>query len=192
MTLKLIAAPATEPVTLAEAKAHLRVDLSDDDDYITALIVAARWAAESATGRALMTQTWDLLLDAFPQKEILIGKLPIQSITHVKYYDGDGALQTMDSADYALDADALPGWLLPAYGESWPVTQDTANAVMVRFVAGYADSASVPQPIKHWILMYLGQLYQQREPVVAGASVAALPRAFWDALLDPFILRMVG
>lgn len=188
MTLKLIAAPSATPVTVSEAKAHLRVDVADDDAYIETLIFVAAQAAESRTGRALMTQTWDLLLDAFPAAEIMIGKLPLQSVTHIKYYDQDGALQTLDAADYVLDPDALPGWLLPAYGKAWPATLDSANAVMVRFVAGYADAASVPAAIKHWVLMYVGHLYQSREPVVIGAAPAALPRAFWDALLDPYRL----
>ncbi|HNT63666.1 MAG TPA: head-tail connector protein [Candidatus Desulfobacillus denitrificans] len=191
MTLKLIAAPSTAPVTVSEAKTHLRVDVSDDDTYIDTLIAVATRIAEDRTGRALMTQTWDLLLDAFPAAEIMVGKLPIQSITHVKYYDPDSALQTIDSADYVLDPDVLPGWVLPAYGLAWPATLDSANVVMVRFVAGYADAASVPAPIRQWILLSVGQLYQQREPVVVGASVAALPRDYCDALLDPYRLHFL-
>ena len=187
MTLRLITPPALEPVSLTEAKLHLRVDGSDEDDLITALIVAARQAAEHQLDRALVTQTWERRFDAFPAAELELGMPPVQSITSVTYYDADEVLQTMDAADYALDAYRLPGWAVPAYGTTWPSTLDTPNAVRVRFVAGYGDTASdVPEAIRQWMLMRIGTLYKHREQVVAGMSVAELPGAFVDRLLDPY------
>jgi uncharacterized phiE125 gp8 family phage protein len=117
------------------------------------LITAARKVAENITGRGFITQTWELVIDKFPAKEIEIGMLPIQSITSVKYYDTAGVLQTLSaSTDYAADVDTLPGWVLPAQDFTWPDTLDMAQAVIVRFVAGYgAAGSSVPAEIRMWI-----------------------------------------
>lgn len=191
MSLSLISAPTDEPVSLAEAKLHCRVDISTDDDMITAMIVAARQRAEHETGRRLMTQTWDLLLDAFPAAEIELRRPPVQSITHVKYYDTTGTLQTLDASLYSLDSVLLPGWLLPAYNTEWPDTYDTANAVQVRMVCGYATAAAVPAAIKQWILLQVGAMYAQREALATGPSVSAVPGAFVDGLLDPYRLGYI-
>ena len=187
MTLKLITAPATEPVSLADAKLHLRVDGSDEDDLITALIQASREAAEHQLGRALITQEWERVLDAFPPAEIELGMPPVTGITSVTYIDTAEVSTVMDAADYSLDADRLPGWLLPAYGEDWPSTLDTPNAVRVRFVCGYGASASdVPAAIVAWIKIRIGTLYKHREQIAVGVSVSDLPGAFVDRLLDPY------
>src|SRR3974377_2319928 len=66
MRLDLITPPAVEPVTLAEAKQHARVEYPDDDALITGMIVAARRMAETRLRSALITQTWNLYLDSFP------------------------------------------------------------------------------------------------------------------------------
>ena len=185
MTLKLITAPAAEPITLAEAKAHLRVDASTDDAIITAMIQAVREQAEHETGRALITQTWERVLDAFPAVEIELGRLPVASITSIKYLDANGAQQTLDSSQYLLDADTAPGWVLPVADAVWPATADSANAVRVRFVAGYgASGAAVPASVRAWMLLHLGALYRQREAFASGQPVAALPDLFVAALLD--------
>lgn len=185
MALKLITAPVAEPITLAEAKAHLRVDVIDDDAYITALIVAARQAAEHATGRALMPQTWELALDAFDDV-ILLPRPPLASVTSVTYIDADGVTQTL--ASYLLDDHSQPARLLPAYGADWPTTREQANAVLIRYSAGYADAASVPQPIKSWMLLHIGMLYENREAVVESSmsrsTFAAMPQ--YDRLIDPY------
>lgn len=192
MSLKLITAPAAEPILLATAKAHLRVDHSSDDALITSLITAARLAAEDRLGRRLINQTWELVIDAFPSAEIKVGVLPVVSITSVKYIDAAGAEITLASDQYTLDADTLPGWLLPAYGVDWPATRDVANAVRVRFVCGYgADGTAVPQPIIQWMLLTIGTLYAHREAVVAG-QMAEVPRTFVDGLLDPYRLMEIG
>lgn len=188
MTLQLITAPAVEPVLLAAAKLHLRVDHTADDDLITALITAAREGAEHMTGRALITQTWERVLDAFPPGGVDLGKPPVASITSITYIDAAGAEQVLDPADYTLDATTPSGWVLPSQAlDVWPNTDDVANAVRVRFVAGYgADGAAVPAVIRQWMLVRIGTLYKMREEMVAGVSLTALPGQYVDRLLDPY------
>jgi uncharacterized phiE125 gp8 family phage protein len=185
MASKLITAPATEPVTVAEAKAHLRVDSADDDALITALIVSARQGAEHITGRALMPQTWELALDKFP-RQINLSRAPLTSITSIKYLDESGVLRTMTEGAYLLDGHSEPARMTPAYGTNWPATRCQANAVLVQFVAGYTSAAAVPQEIKSWMLLRIGMLYENRESVAAGVTLSELP--YVDRLLDAYKL----
>lgn len=187
MTLKFISGPALEPITLAEAKLHLRVDNSAEDALITAMVVAVRRQAEHELGRALITQTWEQVLDCFPAVEIELPKPRVLAITSVKYVDFETVEQTLDPSAYALDADNLPGWLLPASATVWPtdVLQDTTNAVRVRFTAGYGPlAADVPANVVAWMLLQLGALYRNREAFQVAAPVAELPNRFTAALLD--------
>ena len=192
MTLRLITAPAVEPVTALEVMQWSRIDASVEvPDPVAAilamLIPAARKVAENITGRGLITQTWERVYDKFPGNEIEIGMLPIQSITSLKYYDSEGVLQTMDTADYVLDADTLPGWVLPAYGFSWPSTFDMAQAVIIRFVAGYGGAGSdVPSEIRMWISAQCAAAYDNPSGLMDGKA-ACLP--FIDGLLDAYRLR---
>lgn len=184
--LKLITAPTEEPVTLAEAKLQCRVDGTDEDALLTALIKAARELAENQTGRALCTQTWELALDAFPAAEIELPLPPVQSITSIKYLDASAVEQTLSADVYALDSyGSLRHWVLPAYGAAWPAALAAANAVKIRFVAGHG-AAAVPQGIKQWMLLQIGHWYAVRESVNVGSSVNELP--FVGALLDPYRL----
>lgn len=187
MALIRIAAPASEPLDLATAKLHCRVDGTDEDALITALIVAAREQAEHETGRALVTQTWELVHDTFPDAFVL-RKSPIQSVTSLKYLDAaSGAEQTLDPADYLLDKDNEPGYLVPAYGKAWPATWPVPNAVRVRYVCGYGLAGAVPQAIKQWMLLAIGTMYENRATGGAG-QVYAIPDRFWSGLLDPYRL----
>lgn len=185
MTLKLITAPTVEPVTLAEAKAVCKVDGTAEDTYITALISAAREQAEQELGRSLAAATWERVLDAFPESGIQLGWPHVTSIVSVIYVDTAGAQQTLDPGAYTLDADYLPGWALPsATNPAWPDTLDTANAVRVRFITGWAEGAAVPPSIKSWILVRVATAFKARESIVIGQSVAELPRMHGDGLLD--------
>lgn len=183
MSLQLITDATFEPVALAVAKAHLRVDGTDDDDYIDALISSARESAEHVLGRALCTQTWERTLDAFPSGAIKLGHAPVVSITSITYVDGAGATQTLSGGAYVLDTGAEPGVVRPAYGTDWPAALDTANAVRVRYVCGYAADAC-PKSIQSWMLLHIGNLYRNREVVVIGQAVAAMPSA--PGLLDRY------
>ena len=191
MALKLITAPSTYPVTLAEAKLHCRVDLADDDTLIAALITAATEMAEQKTGRAIMTQTLELTLDAFPEAFELT-RVPVQSVTSVKYYDTTGTQQTLSNTLYALDAADDFGFahISPVYGGTWPTTRDQINAVAVRYVAGYADAASVPQSIKNWILLMVSTMYANRETEAYSSRAVSttVQMQFVDRLLDRYVV----
>jgi uncharacterized phiE125 gp8 family phage protein len=185
---RLITGPAVEPITLAEAKLHLRIEdaVTADDDLITSLIVAARQAAEHECRRALITQTWELSIDAFPACEIELPQARLIDITSVTYIDAAGDSQVLDAAAYTTDTDQEPGWLLREVDTDWPDTLDTANAVRVRYRAGYgATAASVPDAIKAWMRLRIGALYRHREEL-SGVASYKLAERFSDSLLDPF------
>ena len=169
MSLKIQTAPAIEPVTLNEAKVNLRIDTSPatahpDDSLITSHIKTSRRWCEGFQNRAYITQTWDLYLDAFPNKDsIEIPLPPLQSVTYLKYKDSAGDLQTWDSSNYIVDINSEPGRIVLAYGKSWPMTYDEIQAVQIRFVAGYGDSAiDVPEEIKTAIYLKVTDLYENR------------------------------
>ena len=158
----IYAEPATEPVTSAMAKAHLRLDTSDDDTAITRLITAARRWVEEHFWLGIVTQTWDLTLCEFPCEDWI--ELPrarnAASITSITYVDGDGASQTLtQNTDYELDAKSRPGRVRLCYGKSWPSTRAQWNAVVVRYVVGWSD-ATVPAGIVSAILLVLSWLYE--------------------------------
>lgn len=186
MPLVLVTPPATEPVTLQETKQHLRVDITDDDELIAKYIVAAREYVEGITGRALITQTWDLFLDNCPKGQEINGfLLPLQSVQNITYTGADGATHIWDSANYVVDT--TRGRVILGYGKSWPsITLQPANGIKVRFTSGYGSASDVPMPIKHAILLLVGHFYEDREAVVFRAGDARqLPFAV-DDLLWPY------
>lgn len=182
MSLKRITAPSALAVSLAETKAHLKVDFADDDALITMMISAATEAAEQATGRAFMQQTWQLTLDAFPEAFELT-RPPVSAIASVQYTDTDGVLQTLASSEYSLDNASDHGfaYLVPAYGTAWPDTREQINAVAVQYVCGYASAATVPPLVRSWILLQIGAMYTNRE---AEGGVQTYALGFADRLLD--------
>lgn len=170
--LKLVTAPASEPVTTAEAKAHLRVEsaFTADDTYVGTLIQAARELCEAELDRSFVNTTWDYVLDEFPGPDTPLGgaipipKSDLVSVTSVTYLDDAGDSQTLvQDTDYGV-LTGTGGAVYPMPGQSWPSTDDERHgAVTIRFVAGYGSSASsVPAVVKHAILMTIGSLYEHR------------------------------
>lgn len=201
MPLQLINPPAEEPVSLAEAKLHVRVDINDDDALIAALISAARQAAESLTGRQIVTARWKLVLDSFPGpslmgvpagqsfslpgNSILIPKCPVQSVVAIQYLDMASNLQTMPPTDYVVDVACEPARLTPVFGKIWPISLPQIGAVWITFDAGYGSAASAPEGLKSWIKLRVDSLYSHRgETAVVKGKLERLP--FIDGLLDPY------
>jgi uncharacterized phiE125 gp8 family phage protein len=158
---KLIEPSAEEPVSLQEARTHLRLE-SGEDDYIAGLIAAARRYCEAFQNRVYVTQTWDLFLDAFSPGCIKVSLPPLQSVAFIKYKDIAGVLQTLQSSEYLVDSYSEPGLIFRAYGKSWPTAYPEVNSVHVRFIAGFGTAADVPQEIKHAILLKVADLYEHR------------------------------
>ncbi|MBE3590004.1 MAG: phage head-tail connector protein [Firmicutes bacterium] len=185
-SLRVVTPPASEPVTLAEAKLHLRVDATDDDALISGLIRAAREHAEQILGRALMTQTLELGLDDWPRDEILLPMPPVQSVASISYTDAAGVVRTVDPASYVVDTASEPARVVLRWSYTWPadVLQPQSGAIRVRYVAGYQSAADIPQAIKAAILLHIGHLYENREAANIGNIVTELPLAY-RALLSP-------
>lgn len=166
--LNCYAEPAVEPISLAEAKSHLRVTFADEDAAIAGMIVAARQWIEEQTYRQLVTATWDLVLDEFPSGDdkILVPRAPLQTVSAITYTDMAGDQQTLDPTLYVVSNSRQPGVIRPAYGQVWPTALDTPDAVTVRFVAGYGNAGQVPELLRAAIKLLVGQMYEIREPVV--------------------------
>ncbi len=183
MGLVLITAPTAEPLSRTEAKLHCRIDGTDDDTLVDALIKTARLMAEQATGRALVTQSWRYTLDCFPAAAINLPRPPLASVQSVKYMDVDGVLQTLVAdTDYSVYLSSLLGLVAPAYGVTWPSPRDVPEAVRIEYTAGYGAAAAVPEDIKQWMLLHIAHWYDNR----AAAGDKRDPLPFVDALLDPY------
>lgn len=172
---KLHTAPTTFPITKEIAKQNLRLDeLDDDDSLLNIYIAAATDLVEVYTQRRLMTQTWNLFLDDFPGAScefrngvIFLPYPPLQSVTHVKYYDSQGVLTTLTNVtDYVIDDISEPSQIVPAQTKIWPsVETDRINAVEVRFVCGYTSAALIPASIRQALLFLIAHFYENRNAV---------------------------
>lgn len=162
MSVVVVVEPVLEPVTLAEAKTHCRVDYSTDDTLIGSLITAARQRIEEVTGRRLVTQTVDEYLDEFDPNgdPLLLTAFPVSSVTSVRYYDTDDTLQTMDADDYWADVRSFPPRIVVK--DAWPTLGGRPSAVVVRSVVGVAV-ASVPEPLKLAVKWTVAHWYESRE-----------------------------
>jgi uncharacterized phiE125 gp8 family phage protein len=206
MSYKVTTQVTSEPVTLEEARAHLRIEpfgsplVHPDDDYITALITTARAWLEEYLKRALATQTVTLVADKFPDgseyyKAIKLPLAPVQYVDSVSYVDSNGATQTLATSVYEFDEYAFE--IVLKYGQVWPVTRAQNNAVTVVYTAGYADGLSpdlypVPAPIKQAMLLMIGNYYENRQQdVMTGTKLTAneLPMGVFS-LVQPYRISL--
>lgn len=163
-----------EPITLDEAKLHLRVDISDDDATIAEKLTMAREYVENATGLALGVKTFTAVLDNFPVRppyKIEIPRSTVDEITDIKYVDDNGVEQTMDPADYALDAYVSPARITPKFGGVWPAITTKPSAVRVTFTTAGVVAAAAKGAIK----LLLGHFYENREATISGTIISELP-----------------
>jgi uncharacterized phiE125 gp8 family phage protein len=184
-SLRRYTEPATEPVTLAEAKAHCRVDTSDDDTYLTALINLGRIYVEDILDITMITTVWEARYDVFPLWELTLPRPPMaaQTVT-VIYRDESGTNQTITSvAGFQADSYVTPGRIYPLYNGVWPAVRGDENSVTVRWTAGYGAAGSVPQNLKHLVLLLVAHWYANREPVTqANLQLQNIPMTFQTLL----------
>jgi len=187
MALTVFTDPTVEPVSLPEAKCHLRVTVTEVNVLIEGLIRAAREQIELECSRALIKQTLELALDAFPCPWITLPRPPLLSVTSIVYTDVNGTTQTLATSEYTVDTRREPAVIIPAWGKAWPSTREVPNAVVVRYVAGYGDDPGlVPEALKLAAKMLIGHWYENREAAVIGQGLTPLvtPMAV-DRLLMP-------
>jgi len=187
MSLKLVSRVADLAVDLEDIKAHLRVDDTTEDALIESMVIAATESAEQIIGKAISTQTWELVLDSFPDG-IELTRVPVASVTSIKYIDTNGVEQTLSPTAYRLRAtdDYGSALIVPAYNTQWPETQNDVDTVSVMFVAGYANTDAVPEPIKAWIKLHVGAMYENREAESYTSRTTVVKMAFVDGLLDRY------
>lgn len=142
MSLNTIFGPEGEPLTPADAKSQLRIDVSTEDSLTARRISSARNWAEDYIARALVTRTFEWTIDAFSEL-LYVPMPPLRSVTSIKYVDAAGVEQTLSAADYTVDVKSHPGRIIPAYGKTWPATRGHINDVTIRFRAGYATPFTV-------------------------------------------------
>ena len=186
MKTNLVTGPATTPLSTAEAKTHLRIDGTDEDTFVGDLITAAVAYVENETSRVLIEQTWQVFFDTWPSP-VDIPFPPLVSVAHVKTYDDSDAPTTYASSDYYVDIYDTPGEIVLRTGATAPSALRVANGYEIQFTAGYGTAASdVPEDIRHALRLLVGHWFANREPILAGDSMAAVevPLAV-TALLAP-------
>lgn len=185
MSLQLKTPPASEPVTLGEAKSYLRIADTDDDVFVNALITAVRQRFESWAARSLITQTWTLWLDGFPrrgkrdapgegyfdlpvghfdetQRQLEIPRPPLQSVAILQTYDTANTSTIFSSSNYLVDTASSPGRIALNQGAVWPTGLRSVNAVEIEFAAGYGNASDVPDSIKQGILLWIKLLFADK------------------------------
>jgi uncharacterized phiE125 gp8 family phage protein len=190
MALMLTSAPAVEPVTVNEAKAHLRVDGSAEDTLIASLILTSRLHIETALGLALITQSWRLTLDAWPAaRELALPLRPLQAVDEVRVLSAGGDPTVVAASQYLIDVASVPPRLIRR--SALPAPDEMAAGIEIDFTAGYGDGAGdVPAPIRQALLMLVAHWYEHRDPVEVGAAEASVPAPVGELLAPYRMMRL--
>lgn len=188
MGLSTISGPAQEPMSLAEAKDHLRETGADQDGLIAGYILSAREYVENATHRKMITQTLDFTIDHYwpcwaYRYRIDLPIAPVASITSISYVDTTGATQTLAADQYVAVLTGSVPYIEPAYGVTWPQVRCQGAAITVRFVAG-GTLSQVPNPLMQAMRMLIGHWYNVRESVGA-VTTSEIPMGV-EALMSPY------
>ncbi len=189
----------TEPLTLEQARDHLRVTPygspleHPDDTYISALITSAREFCEEYTRRALVTKTVEAVFDSWSDNKLVLPFAPLQSVTSVQYVDVDGVTQTLATTVYGVDRFRRQIYLKT--GQTWPSLYSDPNPIIVTAEVGYTNGQSpdiypMPQPVLSAMKLIIGNLYENRQQDQLGStriSFNSLPMGVYN-LLQPYRL----
>lgn len=181
------------PVSVGEVKDHLRVDSTYDDVVIRSMIISGAELAENKTDRSLTVKQYEITLDDFPGDTYAIPLLypPVSSsavdvvITYLDESSHEST--TLPATCYTVDYKSLPNRIYPASTNEWPDVSTRTNAVTVTYYSGYS---TCPEPIKTWIKMYVGALYENREGII-NQNQNRISRPWLDGLLDPYVVPQV-
>ena len=195
MSLSLVTGPTQEPVTIEEAKQHMRIEVSADDAMVAAFVLAAREWVEGQIKRSLITQTFDYFIDwDWPTvgytDRIMLPINPVQSVASISYIDDNGATQTLAASQYTVVARESGSYVEPAYNVDWPSVRCVPNAIVVRFTAGYIDTTTSPQvnkvpfPLRTAVLMMAAHMYENREATTVR-NINEAPLAV-ETLISPY------
>lgn len=187
MALLMTAGPAVEPVTLAEAKAHLRVDGDAEDALISSLIMTSRLQIEAALSMTLITQSWSYFIDRLPADGVIRLPLrPVLSLDAVRFHHDDGGITSLPTATFALDGLSNPSRLIRHDATSHAAVPRLANAYEFAMTLGFGPSATdVPAPIRQAILQLVSHWFEHRDPSAIGSAAARIPSAV-SQLLAPW------
>jgi len=186
MALVMRTAPACEPISVAEAKAYLRIDGSSEDILISSLILTSRLHIEAALGLALITQGWRLVLDRWPRSgAVQLPLRPLQEVAEVRVFDADGTASVVDTHSYVVDTAGAPPRLIATMA-GWPKPGRAANGIEIDLTAGYGTEPSeVPEPIRQALLLLVAHWYEHRDPIEIGSEAVAIPSGV-SRLLKPY------
>jgi uncharacterized phiE125 gp8 family phage protein len=189
MSSILLSGPAVEPVALDDAKSFLKVETDDDDDVIAALIAGARVHVEAQTRRALITQSWRLIRDAWPDNgRIAITPAPLQALNAARVYRLDGTTQAIDPAAFAVDRASAPPVLAFSPGVL-PAPGRVVAGIEIDVTVGHGDAPEdVPADLRQAIRILVAHWYENRGLIAVGNSVAVLPQTA-TALILPHRVR---
>ena len=205
--IQIVTAPVIEPISINEVQSYLRIPEDEDLDIIRSLIIVARQMCEEYTGRAILTQTVDMFLDGanetdeplregmttgpylnFYKNYLVLPKSPIQSITSVSTFADDDTETTFASSKYFADIVREPARIVLRTGETWPTALRVANAIKVRYTAGYATIEDIPKPMLLAMQQYIAFLYDQRGDMKDYQQASTMPPII-KRLLAPYVIH---
>ncbi len=189
MGLEQTTAPAVTPITLDEAKEHLRIPkaITGDDAYLERHLIPSAWQyVEKETQRQLITATWQLTLDCFPPWTIKVPKPNLISVTTLTYINTAGTSTSLtENTDFIISTSSKPGRITPAYTKSWPTTRQVMDAVTLTYTAGFGAAAnSIPEDIIHAMFLLLGHFYENREATIVGVTNKKIELAVTSLLAE--------
>ena len=182
----LLAGPAEEPVSLAEARTFLKLDTEAEDGLVSTLIAAARLHVESVTGRALVNQNWRLVLDSWPfDRLVTLPVSPLVSLTSITAFDADGDEHAVPMAQFDAATGVTPARLiLPRTVEGMPALRERFG-IEIDYVAGFGAAIDVPSDLKRGVLALVAHWFEHRDAVLVAGSGAVIPPGFGQ-MISPY------
>ncbi|MEG9884636.1 MAG: head-tail connector protein [Hyphomicrobiales bacterium] len=190
-TAILNVAPSGEPVSLAEAKAYLKVEYDEEDQLIQSLITAARAHLELATRRAFITQSWSLFLDRWPRSGMVNLPLsPVGSVDALRVYDPQDSVSVVAASEYGVDVQSQPPRVVRSGHGEWRHSLRSLNGIEIAFTAGFGPKAEdIPAPLRQAILLLVAHWFENRQPLIIDGDCVEMPLTV-KALIAPY--RMVS